>query len=108
MFFVKLKTEKLFREKEKMILNEKDDLKRWHETKEEWRPSTLPRATSYKHTQHTQQRHHGDGSLRRHKRCHQLSMVDIYRFHNDFHFSLHLQDHLRFSMGNFEGMFTNV
>ena len=45
---------------------------------------------------------------RRHRRrCCQLSMIDIFRFHNDFHFSLHLQDHLRFSMGNFEGKFSN-
>ena len=40
---------------------------------------------------------------RRRRRCCQLSMMDILRFHNEFHFSLHLQDHLRFSMGNFEG-----
>ena len=40
---------------------------------------------------------------RRGRKCCQLSMVDILRFHNEFHFSLHLQDHLRFSMGNFEG-----
>ena len=52
--------------------------------------------------------HHSEnnGVVRRRgrgRKCCQLSMVDILRFHNEFHFSLHLQDHLRFSMGNFEG-----
>lgn len=37
------------------------------------------------------------------KRCFQLTMVDIFRFHNDFHISLHLQDHLRFNMESFDG-----